>query len=1466
MKKLLTAILLIVFAFSIGMFASCSGEYYDLTFERTAGVTYECEVKSGAKVLKGYEVKFSLDISENTIGVATVWVNGKQLTANNGVYAFVMEKDTVVSITGITEIKTYTVQFDKGDKRVNFKGQDNAELTEVSVESGTEVSFSVDVSVYYEQDGYEVMSNTEIIEPNQNGVYTVEITGDTVIQVHGLIEDEDFVYRQDGKGTKNNPYKISRPIDLYAMSVYINSEFWSASTFSTAYYELTCDLDMKGEQIYVIGDQSTSSAFFGGVFNGNGHTISNFCIKDTIINQSTFLEQFVPYVALFGYASGTDTSAPVIENLHLDNFTITANAGKFDSTVAVGSIVGVGVGAVINACSATNGTITVDADDNYFGYAGGLVGVLQSVFSDNVRYYATVQSSFTDVDISVESGYVYGAGGIVGYLMSHEEKTNAFVLNSYSTGDVIGGLNSGGIVGMADGDTAIINTYTTGDVIAQSLLPDSDSIGEEYKYANAGGIVGRLNYNSIVANSVTSGEIYAFADAGEEFTNANYTVGLINKNGEPYTEVRSGIEQECYYTIDLVPTESSFYKDTLKWGEEDWILVDGEIPTINYETTEKNFTITLDFGTKTVDGSDEKVISVNSKYLNMSYWYITYADQTYETIALPEFVTASDGTRSYGYFFDSQLTEQVPYSYVPTHDIKLYVGFANYNEVAGKYYLQFNDFNNETYVELSSDGVLTLVDGARTLKSTYVYDGEKIYMYGTGLARYSALTGENDVENYYYNFVATVNENGLMAIESNVFFPESSMLYAKKYADNFNYGKYYDGNNVTYVFHKDGKGLFDGEQITFDVVENQVIIYRALDNLDYIGTIGADGNLTQITLVNSTAVTAYDKFAGVWEKNATSHKKFTFDGNGNYSYEYYGYGTDKNVLSEKSGTYQNFGDYIVLDNGYVVTMQADKTLLVTGSDVNEVYYAENSFAGTWTFFNMQETVELVLNGINADGEGKGTLIYNGANEYEVTYKPVTQYGQTYLTIYEGDYLYASLSYSPTKNTLEGQVRSAYTGTFKPALFVLYDYFKGPWVSEIEGLELIEFNGFGAYDIKGTANYLAVKGKFSVNGKSAGYYELDLATMTATFTYNQVEYVMTYNEFTKTITITTDDGSNKLDTYDKWYGLTLYDNETTYDFDGRGDIATGGVFTITSSTGEKTYYTYKNEDGQACVYDNEVCVYRLYTSGENYFLSDLANENTQNVYVKNDFTGTWLVSTKSNTIVIGEMGATNTLTGTYLGTNVTYAYDGEKLTFNYQDATYQVIAMSGTLEIKKVGAIISYVAIPEEYKDNVMGTYSVVDGSSNEKIVFDGLGSAEYGIGTAQLYNANNEVIKVYNYYVRDGKIVVQYNMSETYLFVETTAGDGEFYKLEGTTKYYKLAKTDRLYLVKAYDDNGVEFLFDGIGNVTCDNGDVYSYTIAEINTTNGTITLVLVSDGTTYDAVLNCSDPTEYTITLTARN
>jgi hypothetical protein len=278
-----------------------------------------------------------------------------------------------------------------------------------------------------------------------------------------------------------------------------------------------------------------------------------------------------------------------------------------------------------------------------------------------------------------------------------------------------------------------------------------------------------------------------------------------------------------------------------------------------------------------------------------------------------------------------------------------------------------------------------------------------------------------------------------------------------------------------------------------------------------------------------------------------------------------------------------------------------------------------------------------------------------------------------------------------------------------------------------------------------------------------------------------------------------------------------------------------------------------------IYSSDTLVAQIEESGNNYLY--VTNNGTTTLSLKNDFTGKWLVSTKLDYIEIGKIGASNLISGKYLGETVEFTYNKKNISFVYGGAKYIITAFNGTLVIEKENTLVSYVCIPENKVDAVFGTYQGV--STNGYITFDGLGSEEYGVGTACEYDGQGNTIKVYNYYLKDGVIVLQYNRQETYVFASCTDTENAYdYKGEN----YKIYKTDKLYLVKAYDANGVQFLFSGIGSVTCDNGDVYSYTILETNSANSTITLVLVKDGTTYDAVLDCSDYTKYTITLTARN
>ncbi len=776
MKKIITVILTLICLLTTAVaLTSCSGTYYQFEFQLVDGVEIESEVMSGAKVLDGYTVTFSLNLDEKATGTPIVKANGATINPDgNGKYSVTVNKDTVVSVSNVFVQTSKTVTFDKGADRITYASENGDAETGFEVEPGTEVKFTVEASVFYVQSGYEVLANTEIVTPDANGVYTITVDDDVVISVSGLVQEDNFTMRADGgRGTANNPYKISRPIDLFYMSALINDEFWIGTGYYHAYYELVNDIDMKGEEIFVIGDQTSSTAFFGGNFNGNGYTISNFVINGYKYDANG-AKVFLPYVGMFGTVAATTASAPTVYGLNLDNFTVYVDAANAGSMSTVGAIAGMTVGGNITGCSVTNGKVEVSADLGNFTYVGGIVGVHQSAYeSDRVRFYGTITSCYSDVDAGVRSGYAYAAGGIAGYVMSYEDKTNAYVINCHSAGATYGAFNTGGIVGAADPFTSISGCYSTGTVEAVSTINlTGDSSVDEFAYANAGGIAGMLGTDSVISDSFSTATLVAYAVAGNSYTKTDDIVANLITVEKSEATSYPAVILNCYGK-NANAKSVDWVKNTLKWSDADWNIEEGKYPTLNLDETTKEFDIVINYGI-TINGQTQKVVEADNLYVPMSYWYSLLEEN--DEFVLPEFVQEGN-LRSYGYFFDEELTERVPYGFVPTRDFELYLGVADITEVSGIYYI---NNNANLYLDFKTDGTVNFVDGARVLSSTYSYDGENLRIYDTSIARLGTYEDEETQQNalnYYYSFIAE-KEGVTLKIWDGTFYTETTPFTA----------------------------------------------------------------------------------------------------------------------------------------------------------------------------------------------------------------------------------------------------------------------------------------------------------------------------------------------------------------------------------------------------------------------------------------------------------------------------------------------------------------------------------------------------------------------------------------------------------------------------------------------------------------------------------------------------------------
>lgn len=219
----------------------------------------------------------------------------------------------------------------------------------------------------------------------------------------------------------------------------------SATDSPSLDYVLNDDINASGEEIEPIGDEEEP---FTGTFDGNGYTVSGLRLNLTDEEN----------VGLFGYVGSGGT----VTNLEVEDIDVTGG----DS---VGGIVGYNEGAVRRSHAEGN----VDG----VGSVGGVVG----------RNLGAVRQSRASVEVSGEDN----VGGITGRNAGVGE-----VSESYATGSATGGTEVGGVVGSNGGE--ITDSYAVVNVDGDSTL--GGLVG-----ANVGGVVQRTYSTGVVRGVRESG-------------------------------------------------------------------------------------------------------------------------------------------------------------------------------------------------------------------------------------------------------------------------------------------------------------------------------------------------------------------------------------------------------------------------------------------------------------------------------------------------------------------------------------------------------------------------------------------------------------------------------------------------------------------------------------------------------------------------------------------------------------------------------------------------------------------------------------------------------------------------------------------------------------------------------------------------------------------------------------------------
>lgn len=261
----------------------------------------------------------------------------------------------------------------------------------------------------------------------------------SIINVSGSVHKNYFEY---GEGTKEKPYGIANPVQLYYFSwlqylgFFNNTDNDGDGFLDSFYFEIDPDLEgglnMEGYKLPPIG--TTENPFIGN-FNGNGKTISNLTVRNFYTQLSappSGTDDFrgAEIIGFFGVIGSLDsnsnnynyhTQENQVKNLALENFTIitqTKNtlvgivAGYVNGTV---DCVGV-IGGKVNIQSTVTGALT-EYTNNFSDYS--LIGYCTAEYKDSVYVMDVVLSQpgisgiYNVVPDMTSDGEGHGWGGSV---------------------------------------------------------------------------------------------------------------------------------------------------------------------------------------------------------------------------------------------------------------------------------------------------------------------------------------------------------------------------------------------------------------------------------------------------------------------------------------------------------------------------------------------------------------------------------------------------------------------------------------------------------------------------------------------------------------------------------------------------------------------------------------------------------------------------------------------------------------------------------------------------------------------------------------------------------------------------------------------------------------------------------------------------------------------------------------------
>ena len=341
--------------------------------------------------------------------------------------------------------------------------------------------------------------------------------------------------------SKNDPYLIYNAVQLVGLS----NDVAGNESYEDKYLKMMNDISLEnyntGEGWIPIGESKS----FTGNFDGAGHKITHLYINT--VND---------FAGLFYYLD----EAGIIMNLGVESVNIEGrshvgglvaiNSGYIDNCYVTGNLAATGnlAGGLVayNFGTVSNCYTGGNIDGNEI--VGGLVG--SHKIGKITHSYSTSNVTAT------ESG-----GGFVG-------SNEAIIEICYATGDVDGGINTGGFAGDTQGNKSnISNCYSSGAVYGENT---------------AGGFIGISN-GSIISNCYTSGQtdgnnfVGSFMGLGASSLENCYFATDLGTNGIGDSQTPAGLSGLT--SGEMQDIEAKQNMTGFDWNRT-WVAIEGDYPQL----------------------------------------------------------------------------------------------------------------------------------------------------------------------------------------------------------------------------------------------------------------------------------------------------------------------------------------------------------------------------------------------------------------------------------------------------------------------------------------------------------------------------------------------------------------------------------------------------------------------------------------------------------------------------------------------------------------------------------------------------------------------------------------------------------------------------------------------------------------------------------------------------------------------